>query len=205
MAAFSKTAGISVISLQELTSAPRVVGASAYTSSEQDVSTKLAATIFARIGRIVTAAFTAGVKVRVEVSSAASGERYWQPITPFQTNLGASVADEAVNGTCASGQNVIPLAITTGFAVGDLVYVDNTTTGNSEFCRVVTVTSNVSVTVADNLTNTQTGATVYNQAEEFIATIDLIAIKRIRIVVDGSGAGQNFAVEVFMVTGDSIA
>ena len=93
---------------------------------------------------------------------------------------------------------------TTGFAVGDVVYIDNGTIGNSEWGRVKAVSANTSITIEDNLVNAQTGATVYDQAQIFRAVdINLRAIGRIRVVVDNTGTGQAIAVEAHMVTADS--
>lgn len=199
MATITKTQGTSVLALQELTS-----GARQAISSALSVTTALAATIFVRIGRLTATAFTAGVNIRIEASAKSSGDGFWFPLTQFTTALGSSVADEAVNGTCNSGQAVVGMASTTGFAVGDIVYIDQGAPGNSEFGRVAVVTTNTSVTLEDNLVNAQTGSTVYDQAEMFVAQIDCTAIGRLRVVVDGSGAGQNFACDAWAVTGDSI-
>jgi len=157
--------------------------------------------IYCRLGRIVTTAFTAGVKFRVEFSPVESGNE-WYPEYTDTTQVGASVADEAVSGTVLANQNVIAMASTTGFVVGDDVYIDNPTTAKSEFGKIKVVTVDTSVTLEDNLENAQTGATVRDQAVVFAPIpVDLIGVKRLRVVVDGSGGGQNFAAEAKFIGG----
>lgn len=183
-----------LLALTELTSAPRVnttgvLPTGGYTKGK----------LYIRLGRLVTAAFTAGVKFRVQVSPDESGNK-WLPVSTLISQLGSSVADEAVDGTCLADQPVVPMASTTGFIASDDVYIDNTTTENSEFGVVISVSGNASVTLMDNLENIQTGATVRDQAEIYApVSVDLDGMKRIRCVVDGSGAGQNFAAEIIMV------
>ena len=183
-----------LITLQEYTATPWVD-----VSGEIAVGGFVTAKVYARLGRLATTAFTAGVQFRFEGSPLASGSG-WFPISTLITQLGASVGEEAVNGACVADQKVVPMASTTGFVVGDVVYIDNTTTANSEFGKIKVVTTDTSVTLFDNLANIQTGATVRDQAAIFAPVeLDLLGIKRIRVVVDGSGGGQNFAAEVKMI------
>ncbi len=179
------------LALQKLTTAPRVV-----LSDAVDISDVEKVAFHCLLGRLATSAFTAGVKINVAVSPFASGdgENYWSTAVSMLSSVGANIGDEAVNGTCAAGQATVGMASTTNFTVGELVYIDNPTLANSEFGQVVAVTTNTSVTLLRNLDNAQTGATVWGQAERFSCELDVSAYQRLQIVVDGSGAGQNFAV-----------
>lgn len=197
MAVITKTQGTSLLSLQSLASNSVVI------SSAQDVSSKLAATVFIHFGRRAAAALTEGVEFRVEASSKSSGDGHWYPLAIFKTAVAASEA-EAVSGTVASGTNVITVASTTNLVAGDFVYIDNGTIANSEWGRVKSIVANTSITIEDNLVNAQTGSNIYDQAEVFVAQLDLTAIGRIRLVADGRNTGQAVAVESHMVTGDSI-
>ncbi len=197
MSMVSKTAGISVLSLQSVASNTVVI------SSAIDVSTKLAISIFIHFGRRVTTALTEGMEFRIEASSKSSGDGHWFPLAVFKTAT-ATAESEAVSGTVSAGTNVITVASTTNLVKGDIVYVDNTTIANSEWGRIKDLVTNTSVTIEDDLVNAQTGATIYDQAEMFVAQIDLTAITRIRVVADGRNTGQAVAIEVFAVTGDSI-
>lgn len=203
MATFSKTQGTSLVSFAEITSGNVTVG------SASDVSTKGGATVFMRFGRCAATALTKPFSARIEIAHASSGDTpmIWTPIYEAQSSV-AAAADEAVSGTCSSGQAVVGMASTTGFAVdpndyGKLVFIRNSTPANSEWGRVKTVTSNTSVTLEEVLTNAQTGSTVYGAAFLWVAQIDLSAVGRLRVVADNSATGQTVAFRADMVTFDS--
>jgi len=197
MATITKTQGTSLLALQSLASNSVAVGSAA------DVSTKLAATVFIHFGRRAATALTEGVEFRIEASAKSSLDGYWWPLATFKTAIATSET-EAVSGTVSAGTNVITVASTTNLVAGDIIYIDNGTIGNSEWGRIKSIVTNTSVTIEDNLLNAQTGATIYDQAEMFVAQIDLTAVGRIRVVADGRNTGQAVAVEALMVTGDSI-
>jgi len=192
----NKVDQVSLITLQQVTAAPRVV-----MSSELPTTNFTSASIMIRLGRQTETAFTAGVNFRIEASAATSGDGYWFPITTFTSALGTNVGSEAVNGACAAGQKTINAASTTNLVVGNIIFINNTTLANSEFARITTVTLNTSIAVEDNLLFAQTGSTLYTQGEFYYALIDTTAIERLRIVVDGSGAAQNFVVDAYAVVG----
>ena len=172
-------------------------------SSDVDVSTIWGASFFIRFGRRSASAAGAGVNIRIEGSFASSGNNTWIPLAVFTTNFAACEA-EAVSGTVNSGTNVITVASTTNLTAGDIIYIDNGTIANSEWARIKSISANVSVTIEDNLVNAQTGATIYDSAEMYVAQLDLSSIGRIRVVVDGSLFTQANTVEVKMVTLSSI-
>jgi hypothetical protein len=196
-ATFTKTIQTALLTLQSLSSNSVVA------SSVLDVSTKLSASVYLHFGRRAATALTTGLTYRVEGSAHATAHGHWFPLAQFITNV-AAVGDEAVSGTCAAGQAVIAMASTTGFTVGDIVYIDNGTIANSEWGRIKTVTTNTSITLEDNLVNAQTGATVYAGAQIFTAALDLSGVKRLRVVANGSGTGQAVALQAQIITCDSI-
>lgn len=206
MAVITKTQGTSILAVQSVASNSVLI------SSAIDVSTKLGATFFIHFGRRADGALTEAVQIRIEASAKSSGDGYWIPLFYAITQL-QGVTHQPVNGTCNAGQNVVAMTSTTGMSadwanasspIGNLVYIDNGTIANSEFQRVKVVTSNTSITLEDNLTNAQTGSNVYPSAEQWAPQLDLTAVARIRAVVNGFNTGQAIAVEILMVTGDSI-
>lgn len=197
MSTISKTVGTTLLSLQSLASNSVVI------SSAQDVSTKLAATIFIHFGRRATTALTEGVEFRVEGSAKASADGHWYPLATLKTDF-VACESEAVSGTVSAGTNVITVASTSNLTAGDLIYIDNGTIANSEWGRIKSISTNTSVTIEDNLVNAQTGATIYDRAEIYALSIDLTAVSRIRLVANGNNTGQAVAVEAFMTTADSI-
>lgn len=199
----SKTQDISVLILQKLTAAPRVV-----ISDVLNVSTAFAAGLYIRLGRTTSSAFTASVNIRIEASPASSGNTHWHQLQPqFVSALGSSVAAQALTVASLVGDKTLSMAATTNFAVGDIVYIDDTVDiTKSEFGRVASVASGSSITLEEGLTyaHAVTTTTVYDQAEIYYAQIDCQDKGRIRIVIDGSGAAQNFAVDAMAITEDSI-
>lgn len=199
MAVFNKTQGTSVIALQSVAASTVLI------SSVLDVSAKFAAALFIHFGRRSATAAGAGVNIRVEASAKSSGDGFWWPVAIFTTAF-AACTTRAVTTSSSSGQNVISATTTTGLAIGDIIYIDNTTIANSEWHRIKIVTGATSVTIEDNLNNTQgTSSNMYNAAEMYICQLDLASIARLRIVVDGASFTQAFAIEAFAVTGDSIS
>lgn len=197
MANITKTTGTSVLSLQSVAASTVVI------SSDLDVSTKMAATILIWFGRRSATAAGAGVNIRIEVSGESSGDSSWKSIYTFTTGFAACEA-EAVSGTVSSGTNVITVASTTNLTIGDYIFIDNSTIANSEWKRVKSISTNASVTTENNLANAQTGSTIYDSAEDFMCSLDLTAIKRLRVVADGASFTQAFAIKSLMITGDSI-
>ena len=204
MATVSKTQGTSLIALQTLASAAVILGAA------QDVSTKLAATVFLHVGRTATAALTNGVKLRIEASAKGSLDGYWFALAEFATGVAASTTTATLTTGTTAGDIVLPMTATAGIVIGDKVYIREAGgETNSEFGRVKLVTLNTSVTIEDGtlFNHTITTTLVWSQAEFFVAQLDLTAIGRIRVVADAAYAlsGQTVVVEAHMVTGDSIA
>lgn len=194
----NKIDDVELIQLQLVTVAPRVV-----ISNELNTTNATSVSVTIHMGRQTETAFSAGINFRIEMSPAPSGTGNWHTITQFTSALGSSVGSQAVGAAgAAAGQKVIPMTSTTGFAVGDMIFIQNATLANSEFHRITVVTTNTSITIEDNLQNAQPStSTVYDQAESYYALIDTSSIKRLRIVVDGSGAAQNFAVHCDVVIG----
>jgi hypothetical protein len=156
-----------------------------------DVSTYYAGLLRIRMGRSTGTAFTVGPTVRVEGTPETGAETadQWAVLAQFQMAVGASIGSQAVSGTEAAGQTVVTLAAGTNFAAGDYVFFHNTTIGNSEWSRVVSVAS-ADLTLEEGLVNAQTGATARDQAEQYICALDLTCINALRIVVSAPGSGQ---------------
>ena len=181
-----------------------VAASSVAISSAFDMSGKLeGGLIQVRFGRRSATAAGAGVNIRLESSSATSGNNTWFPFAVLTTNFAAAEA-EAVSGTVSSGTNVITVASTTNLTAADVIFIDNGTIANSEWGRVKSISTNVSVTIEDNLVNAQTGATIYDSAEIFPPVQVPKHAVRIRAVADGASFGQAFAIHVALITYDSV-
>lgn len=197
MAAFSTT----TTSLAAIAS---VAASSVAISSELNIATILGGNLSIRFGRRSATAAGAGVNFRCDYSPQTSGNDSWVSFPLFVSAFAACEA-EAVSGTVGSGTNVITVASTTNLAAGDIIFIDNTTIANSEWGRIKSIVANTSVTIEDNLTNAQTGATLYDAAEIYTPVLILPGYKRLRIVADGSLFTQAFAWQAIATTIDSIA
>ena len=200
MAAPSKTANTSLLSLQSIATATATI------SSAVDVSTKIGAFVGIHFGRRSVTALTGGAIFRLEGSYKTSGDGHWFVIVSYPTGV-ATAETEAVTGTVSAGTNVITVASTANLTAGDIIYIDNGTIANSEWGRIKSIVANTSVTIEDNLVNAQTSSTIYDQAEIISWTVDLTTIQRIRLVVDTytGPTGVNVAVEASMSTWDTFA
>lgn len=200
MATFSKTTDVSVIALRIVTAGE------VYHSSAQSVATKMAAALWVRVGRTVATALTNPVQIRIEATPEASGDGHWAPVAVLDTDI-LACESEAATGTNNAAQAVITVASTTNLAARDVVFIKNTTLGNSEFGRIESVVTNTSITLEEVLANAQStgAATIYDRAEIFQPVlVDLAAYTRLRVVVDNSGtAQQDVAVDCFMATLDA--
>jgi hypothetical protein len=178
VATITKTLDQTVLSHQSLATGADVIGT-------LDVSTGLSASFWFWMGRTSGTAFTpVGVQFRIEASPASSGDTEWSVLggMSFETALGSSVANTTVSGTEAAGQTVITLTSATNFVAGDLIYFQNSTIGNSEWHRILSV-SGSDITLEEAIVNAQTGASVYDQAEYFnTGVIDCSSLRRLRVV-----------------------
>lgn len=197
----AKTQGTSLLAWQDITNTNIVVGTAA------DVSTKLAATVLIWVARNPAAgAFTSGwPNIRIEVSAKSSGNDAWIPVASFQPAVGATLANTTLNGAVSANASSFVVTANTNIAAGDLLFLGHTTTpANYEVVRVKGV-SGTTITPEENVTNAHdTTAVVTDQAEEYVAQIDLTGVGRIRAVADNAGSGRTISVQVLMVTGDSI-
>jgi hypothetical protein len=187
--ALTKTDSINVYTIAQL------AANSMTATSEVDVSTYIELFLVMNLGRDDTGgALTAGVIIRVQGNPmSGSGLDQWRDLAVFQSGITVPES-EAVSGTCNSGQDTINVASTTNLTTENLILIKNSTIGNSEFRRIRSVTTNTNIKTDDNLTNAQTGSTVYNQAEEFVAQLDVMPYKRLRIQIDNA---QNARTVVF--------
>jgi hypothetical protein len=173
--------------------------------SAVDVSTKFAATVFVRLGRATGTAFTAGSpNIRIEASYKSSGDNSWIPLAVFQPAVGASIASTTVSGAISASNPTVVLASVTNIAAGDILFLGDASSANYELIRVKSIAS-TTITPEETIVNAHSNAAVVtDQAEMYVAPLDLLAIGRIRAVVDNIGSGQGIKVEIGIVYADSV-
>ncbi len=192
MAEFDKTVGTTVLALQ-IVSANVVV-----LSSPIDVSTDLAGRFDIHFARKVATALSSRVRFRIEGSAKSSGDGFWSPLAAVHTGT-AMCTRRAMTGTAGAGTRVLPQTNTSGFDLIDTaIFLEHTTLANSEWHRTKAISTNVSVTIEDLLTNEQTSSTqMSNLAQMWDVALDLSAVKRLRLAMDASQSGQSTIAEAF--------
>jgi hypothetical protein len=157
----------------------------------QDVSTHLGGLLIIQFGRGVVTALGTAPKFRVEVAPAASPTPAtgWGELTAYRPDQALCISLPPTT-TSNSGQTEITMTTTTGFVIGDRVFVLNTTLASSEFGQVCVVHASNHITLEENLVNTQTAAAclVQSKAERYVCAIPA-EVGQFRIVADGSGSG----------------
>lgn len=177
-------------------------------SSEVVVTRKISAGIYIQFGRTHASGLTLPMEFRVEGSSVAAGDGFWNVIggASFKTLDAAPAAEQAVNGGSAAGQNVVLMALTTGFAIGQMVSIYKSgDIPQSEFGRIKAVSAGVSVTLIDNLLYSQASSHVYSDAQIYnVMRVSLENVLRLRLVADGSGCAQATLISAGLITLDDI-
>lgn len=199
MAAFTKTIQSQLLAWQDVTTGSVAI------SSALDVSTLIQASVYAHLARRSGTAFTAGwPNLRIEASAKSSGNDAWHPVTSIQMAVGASIANTTLNGAVSAGATSCVVTAATNIAAGDILLLKGDTDAGNELVRVKSV-SGTTVTFEEACTNAHaSGNAVTDQAEMYYLSLDLAGIKRLRAVADNAGSGQTFALEVGIITTDSI-
>lgn len=162
----------------------------------------LVATVAIDFAPTTSTAPARGTRLIIEGSDLASGDSGWRTLDDIVTGTTAS-SDEAVAGTEAIGDTTIEVSSTTGYgARTENIFFKNSTLGNSEWAKLVSIVSNTSITILDGLTNAQTGSTIWDQAERHVRLFDATGIRRIRLTVDQNyqATGPTVAVRASVTT-----
>ena len=199
MSDFTQSATQTLLAKQAITHPANVVG------SPVDCSTWLAIQIYAWLANIETTANATGVSIAIQVSPETSGND-WADAVRFTGSITAAVDDE-LTAVEPAAETVIAIASTTGYTVGQPVYVrDDDNVAQSEWHEVAIIVTNTSITLVDGLAYEKAIAdTTYSQAQVFTAMILLDGIKRIRAIVEHQAAtGSDIHVKVTAVASTDI-
>ncbi len=197
-----KTDSVTVLSHQASTHPTTIVG------SAIDCRTKRAAVLFLYHAYVESTADTNPGSFLVQVRpDAGDGSvlEHWITVVEL-TAKGTTPDTEAMTATEPAGETVLAVASTTGFAVRDLLYIQDTgTLADSEWAECRTFSSNTSITLIDGLTTQKDSADViWNDASRWVVPLDLNGIESYRVVWTHEGAtGANGHVKVISVTYDS--
>jgi len=200
----SKTAGTTLLAHTQQATAVITVGGAI------DVSTKMYGQVFVKVGRTIATALTNEVNFRLEGSAKASGNDEWVPIYAFTSTKGkATAVSTTVNdATFNAADTSVTVTAGTSILAGDTLYFRETgTPANSEWARVLSVSTNL-ITLEEAITRGHTnGINVATNGEEISFPVNLLPLVRIRLVVDTASAasGQTVDVLAWLTTVDSVS
>lgn len=175
-------------------------------SSELDVSTWYGAHGRIRMGRATGTAFTSTScpKFKIQGTYKASPDNQdWVTLSENECSPGASIASSTTSSGDGAGSSAVTLAAGTNFAARDKVFFHHTTPASCEWHDLESVSGAV-ITLVESLVIEQVPSTVRDQAEEYLVSLDLTSIKRIRFVADGAGSGQAFFTEAVLGAVDAL-
>jgi hypothetical protein len=194
----NKSANVSLLAWQDVSTGDIVI------SSASDVGTVWGASFGIRIGRKSGTAFTTGwPNIRIEGSTKASGNNSWIPLFIYQPQPGATIANTTLSAGLSGGETSFGVASASNIAVGDILFLADSSASNYEIVRVKSVVS-TTITPEEAIVNAHANAAqVTDQAEMTFPAIDLTPYVRVRAVADNGNSGVTMAVEVLMTTFDS--
>lgn len=197
-----KTDSVTVLAHQAATHPTTIVGSSI------DASTKRAAILFLFHGYVEATADTNPGKFLVQVrpdNGSGSVNEHWITVAELAVK-GTTPDTEAMTATEPVGETSLAVASTTGFAVEDELYIQDTgTLADSEWAKCKTFVANTNIQLIDGLTTQKDNADViWNDASKFVVALDLNGIESFRVVWTHEGAvGANGHVKAIAVTYDS--
>jgi len=198
----NKTDSVEVLAHQAATHPTTIVG------SAIDCRTKRAATIFLYHGYVEATADTNPGSFKVQVRPDAgdgTATEHWITVATL-TAKGTTPDTEAMTATEPVAETVMAVASTTGFAVGDELYIQDTgTLADSEWATERTQVTNTSITLEDGLTNQKDSSDViWNDASRFVVSLNLESVESFRVIWSHEGAtGANGHIKAIAITHDS--
>lgn len=159
-------------------------------------ATYLSGVITVKVANVETTANATGVMVWIQGSFETSGDDAWFDLVTFDGTTTAAET-EAMTATEPVAEVTLAVASTTNLTVGDWIYVQDTgTLANSEWHKIVKVTTNTSITIAYGLANEKDNADViWTEADVFSAYINCEGLKRVNVlVVHEAATGSNLEV-----------
>lgn len=148
-----------------------VPGAKSAKITSLDLTQKRGAWLYVCLGRLDGDSIT-GEPISITVRDTNSDESRNHPNSNLD-RVGNGVTadgDTTIDVTVAVGDRVVPVADTTNFAIGDLIFIGSTAGARGEFAKVVAIDAGVSLTVDMDIVNEHTSGqadVVINQADVF--------------------------------------
>lgn len=128
-----------------------------------------------------------GTRIKVQVSSATSGDEDWQDLYDFISITGTTDLEAITNNPLSAGGTSITVASTTGYTVnGSWRFLEDATFANSEWVFQTAYVTNTSITILDGVTREHANTAVLNSiADRYVVSLPDWA-NRVRIVYDNT-------------------
>lgn len=198
----NKTDSVEVLAHQAATHPTTIVG------SAISCLTKRSVLIFLYHAYVEATADTNYGSFKVQVRPDAgdgSATEHWSTVFTGPSK-GTTPDTEAMTATEPIGETTLAVASTAGFAVDDLLYIQDTgTLADSEWAECKTFASNTNIQLIDGLTAQKDSADViWNDATRYVVPLDLNAGESFRVVWSHEGAtGANGHIKALAITYDS--
>lgn len=190
MADLTQSATQTIISHQALTHPNMLEG------TPVACATYLSGVITIKIANVETTANADGVRAWIQGSFETSGDDAWFDLPTFDGSKTAAET-EAMTATEPVGETVLACASTTNLVVGDWIYVqDASVVADGEWCKIVAVDTNASITIAYGLANEKDSSDfIWTEADVFTCQINCEGLKRINVlVIHEAATGSNLHV-----------
>lgn len=202
----TKTPETNVLTHQAAVHPTTIVG------SAIDCRTKRQAILFLFHGYVEAAADTNPGRFLVQVrpdSGEGSENEHWITIAELYA-AGTTPDTEAMTATEPVGETTLAVASTSGFAVGDELYIQDTgTLDASEWATLKTFVNNTNIQLIDGLkTQKDSSDVIWNDARKWVIPLDLNGIESFRVVwthEGATGANGHVKAEASFYDSDNIA
>lgn len=190
MADITQSATQTIISHQALTHPSMLEG------TPVAVASYLSGVITVRVANVETTANATGVMVWIQGSFESSGDDAWFDLATFSGSTTAAES-EALTATEPVTETTIAVASTTNLTVGDLIYIQDTTTvADGEWHKITKVVTNTSINIDYGLAVQKDSADViFTEADIFTFYVNCEGLLRINVlVVHEAATGSNIHV-----------
>lgn len=175
-----------------------------------DVSAYYQTTLYIDAALTSTTAQTNGTEIRVQVSSATSGDNKWHELAAFGGPVETGNSEAVTNNPLAAGSTTITCASTTGYTLptgtdNGLRYIKDATIANSEIGLQTALTTNTNITILDGTTTEHANtAVLHNIVNSYAVNIPDTA-NRIRVIYnnckDAAGSTMDVRARLTTITG----
>lgn len=172
-----------------------------------DVSANYQTTLYIDCALTSETAQANGTEIRVQVSTAASGDNSWIDLTSFGGPTGTANSEASTANPLTAASTTITCASTTGYTLptgtdNGLRFILDATIANSEIVFQNGLITNTNITIVDGTTTQHANtAVLYNIVAEYVVNIPDTA-NRVRVIYNNTkdASGSTVAVRARLTT-----